>query len=55
MFEYDFFAAGTPPTHWASFNLGEFLWPDSRWSLLPLFLVSGGLGVLGIVLARREG
>ncbi len=55
MFEYDFFAPGTPPTQWASFNLGELLIrPNSRWSLLPLFLVSGGLGALGIVLARRE-
>jgi hypothetical protein len=54
MFEYDFFPAGSPPTRWASFNVGEFLWPDSRWSLLPLFLVSGGLGALGFVLARRE-
>jgi hypothetical protein len=55
MFEYDFFPAGSRPTRWASFNVGEFLWPDSRWSLLPLFLVSGGLAVAGIVLARREG
>jgi hypothetical protein len=55
MFEYDFFPAGSPPTRWASFNVGEFLWPDSRWSLLPLLVVSGGLAALGIVLARREG
>ena len=24
-------------------NAGEFLFPESRWSLLPLLLVSGGL------------
>lgn len=54
MFEYDFFPAGSPPTRWASFNVGEFLWLDSRWSLLPLFLLSGGMAGLAIVLARRE-
>jgi hypothetical protein len=54
MFEYDFFPAGSPQCRRASFNVGEFLWPDSRWSLLPLFLVSGGLAALWIVLARRE-
>lgn len=36
---------GSAPAEWASFNAGEFLWPQSRWSLLPLLLVGGGLGL----------
>jgi hypothetical protein len=40
-------------TAWNSFNLGEFLWPESRWSLLPLMLISGGLSVLAVRLARQ--
>jgi hypothetical protein len=40
---YQFFQPGTPQVQWASFNLGELLWPQSRWSLLPLLLISGGL------------
>jgi hypothetical protein len=39
---------------WNSCNLGEFLWPQSRWSLLPLLLVSGGVSVLAVRMARRE-
>ena len=37
---------------WNSCNLGEFLWPQSRWSLLPLLLVSGGLSALAVRRAR---
>ena len=44
----------SPPTDWASFNLGEFLWPMSRLSLLPLLLVSGGLSVALLIAARRQ-
>ena len=39
---------------WNSCNLGEFLWPQSRWSLLPLLLVSGGLSWLAVRVARRS-
>jgi hypothetical protein len=37
---------------WNSCNLGELLWPQSRWSLLPLLLLSGGLSVLAVRMAR---
>ena len=40
---------------WNSCNLGEFLWPQSRWSLLPLLLVSGGLSAVAVRMARRGG
>lgn len=40
---------------WNSCNLGEFLFPQSRWSLVPLLLVSGGLSVLAVRTARRSG
>ena len=43
LFTYQFFPPRSPQCVWASFNLGEFLWPQSRWSLLPLLLISGGL------------
>ena len=40
---YGVFPIGSTQCNWASCNLGEFLWPHSRWSLLPLFT---SLGVL---------
>ena len=43
----------SPQARWASCNAGEFLFPESRWSLLPLLLVSGGLSVLAVRAARR--
>ena len=54
LMEYRLFPPGSPPCQWASFNVGEFLWPNSRWSLLPLFLVSGGLAAWAIFFGRRE-
>ncbi len=53
-FTYAFYPPGSPPTRAASFNVGEFLWPQSRWSLLPLMLVSGVLGVALIAGALRQ-
>ncbi|MCE9609462.1 MAG: hypothetical protein K8R23_04485 [Chthoniobacter sp.] len=44
---------GSEPVEWASFNTGELLWPQSRWSLLPLLLVSGGLGFALVRACRR--
>lgn len=32
---------GSEQTRWNSFNIGEVLFPESRWSLLPLFVVVG--------------
>lgn len=42
------FAIHSPQARWNSCNLGEFLFPESRWSLLPLLLVSGGLSVAAV-------
>jgi hypothetical protein len=48
------YAANSTYTRWASFNVGEFWWPEQRMSVAPL----GGLFVLGVLLAfvwsRRE-
>ncbi len=54
LFTYSFYLPRTVQTRWASFNLGEFIWPQSRWSLLPLLLISGSLSVWSIVLACRD-
>ena len=52
---FSFFPAGSVETDWNSFNVGEFFFPQSRASLLPLLFVTGGLGlVLIVVAARRE-
>ena len=40
-YAYEVFPPGSPPTQWNSFNLGEWLFPQSRWSLLPLLLFLG--------------
>jgi len=51
------FSVFPPHSHecdWNSFNVGEFFFAKSRWSLLPLLLVTGGLGVVLVLGARRE-
>jgi hypothetical protein len=53
LFNYEYFPPGSPQVRWASFNLGEFLWPQSRLSLLPLLLITGGLSGLVIFRAAR--
>lgn len=55
LFTYAFYPPGSPPARAASFNVGEFLWPGSRWSLLPLLFVSGGSSVALLLGARRLG
>src|SRR6185295_3329447 len=50
---YGNFEIHSPQAAWNSCNLGELLWPQSRWSLLPLLLVSGGLSVLAVRMAKR--
>ena len=52
LFTYGFFRPFTAPTRWASFNVGEFLFPDSRWSLLPLIVISGALAGIALRIAR---
>jgi hypothetical protein len=54
LFEYRLFKPHTPPTRWASFNVGEFLWPESRLSLLPVLFVSGGLSAWLLAATRRR-
>jgi len=31
-------AIGSQQRKWHSFNLGEFIWPNSRWSLMPIIV-----------------
>jgi hypothetical protein len=50
---YRGFPPGSPQARWNSFNAGEFLFPESRWSLLPLLLLEALLGWLAIRAARR--
>jgi hypothetical protein len=50
---YGNFEIHSPQAMWNSCNFGEFLFPRSRWSLLPLLLVSGGLCLLAARLASR--
>jgi hypothetical protein len=55
---YQIFAEGTDPTRWNAFNLGEFLFPQSAWSILPfLVLVTGGCGLAlrSVSRTRRTG
>ena len=46
-----FGAPGSAQSRWNSFNVGEFLFPRSRWSLLPLLLVDGALVWLALRVA----
>ena len=54
LFTYSFYLPRTVQTRSASFNLGEFIWPQSRWSLLPLLVITGGLSVVALFLSRAE-
>ena len=47
---YSLFQPGSPQVRWNSFNVGEFWFPQSRWSVAPLLVLVGLLG-LGL---RRE-
>lgn len=51
---FTIFPAGSEQTNWNSFNAGEFFFPMQRKSLLPLFIISGGLFAFLIGLARRR-
>ncbi len=44
----------SPQAEWASFNAGEFLWPRSRRSLLPLLLIGGALATWLLLASRRQ-
>jgi len=47
---FQMFAAHSQQANWASFNVGELLWPQSRKSLMPLCV----LWVAGLYRLRRE-
>ena len=51
---YGIWPMHSPQAEWASFNAGEFLWPRSRRSLLPLLLVSGALWTWLLLASRRQ-
>ena len=53
LFTYTFYPPRSPQSGWNSFNAGEFLWPQSRWSLLPHCLICGGLSVWLLLEAGR--
>ena len=53
MLEFHHYPPQSHETRWNSFNLGEFIWPMSRMSLLPLLLVSGGLGAWLLLASHR--
>ncbi len=54
LLNYELFPPGSAPCRWASCNVGEFLWPQSKASLLPLLLISGGLYIGALRLASRK-
>jgi len=54
MLTFSVFPPHTQECDWNSFNIGEFFFPKSRWSMLPLFLITGGLCVLLVRGANRE-
>jgi hypothetical protein len=53
MWPYLCFPVGSKQAHWNSFNVGEFLFPSSRWSLSPLLVVVALLGIWAWRLASR--
>ena len=50
---YGFYPPGSPQCRWASFNVGEFFFPQSRWSLLPWALVMGVCTAFAVLTGRR--
>ena len=49
------FSIDSMPATWASCNVGEFLWPQSRWSLLPLIVIGGTLVGAAFHAQRKTG
>jgi hypothetical protein len=47
---YSLFDAGSQQAQWNSFNVGEFWFPESRWSVVPLLAF---VGLMGAGLARE--
>jgi len=53
MLDFRHYPPHSHETRWNSFNVGEFIWPLSRWSFLPLLLVTGGLSGWLLLASRR--
>ena len=49
---YSLFDPGSPQARWNSFNVGEFWFPGSRWSVVPFL---GFAALLGVWLAAGAG
>jgi hypothetical protein len=49
---YLHFPPRSPQSVWSSFNAGEFVFPESRWSVAPMVLVSATLLAVAMRLAR---
>jgi hypothetical protein len=47
---YSLFEPGSPQARWNSFNVGEFWFPESRWSVAPLLAL---VALMGLGLARE--
>jgi hypothetical protein len=52
---YSLFDPGSPQARWNSFNVGEFWFPESRWSVAPLLALVGLLGAGLAWEAARDG
>ena len=50
---YRVFPPHSPQVRWNSFNVGEFLFKQSRWSLMPLLVVAGFLVVIAVRMAIK--
>jgi hypothetical protein len=52
-FNFSHYPPRSREAQWNSFNIGEFIFPQSRWSLVPLLVVWGALIVWAIRKARK--
>jgi hypothetical protein len=43
---FHLYEPGSEPARWASFNVGEFVFPESRLSLLPVIVIAGSLVIV---------
>jgi hypothetical protein len=48
------FGPHDPQTAWNSFNAGELIWPQSRWSLAPVLVICSGLAAAAFQCAGRR-
>jgi hypothetical protein len=53
MLEFRHYPPHSRETQWNSFNVGEFIWPQSRRSIAPLLVISGALCIWLLAAAAR--